>query len=105
MFSPIFAILSSRTKLAEKKVLTMHDHRTIFSCIERRDAAGAEAAMLNHLVDAEMKLLKASSTMSRKWDARFGAQDRPVKRSEAGEPSIRLRGRAKSGSGVKAAAR
>lgn len=59
MFSPIFAILSSRTKLAEKKALTMHDHRTIFSCIERRDAAGAEAAMLSHLVHAEMKLLKS----------------------------------------------
>jgi DNA-binding FadR family transcriptional regulator len=59
MFSPIFAILSSRTKLAEKKALTMHDHRTIFGCIERRDAAGAEAAMLSHLVHAEMKLLKS----------------------------------------------
>jgi hypothetical protein len=59
MFSPIFAILSSRTRLAEKKVLTKHDHRTIFSCIERRDAAGAEAAMLNHLVHAEMKLLQS----------------------------------------------
>ncbi len=38
MFSPLFAILSSRTNLAEKKLLTIHDHRTIFSCIERRDA-------------------------------------------------------------------
>ena len=61
MFSPIFAILSSRTRLAEKKLLTMHDHRTIFSCIERRDAAGAEAAMLSHLVHAEMKLLKSEA--------------------------------------------
>ena len=59
MFSPIFAILSSRTNLAEKKALTMNDHRTIFSCIERRDSAGAEAAMLSHLVHAEMKLLKS----------------------------------------------
>jgi DNA-binding FadR family transcriptional regulator len=59
MFSPIFAILSSRTKLAEKKLMTMQDHRTIFSCIERRDAPGAEASMLSHLVHAEMKLLKS----------------------------------------------
>ena len=61
MFSPLFAILSSRTNLAEKKLLTIHDHRTIFSCIERRDAAGAEAAMMSHLVHAEMKLLKSEA--------------------------------------------
>jgi DNA-binding FadR family transcriptional regulator len=61
MFSPIFAILSGRTRLADKKMLTLHDHRTIFSCIERHDAAGAQAAMLSHLVHAEMKLLKAES--------------------------------------------
>jgi DNA-binding FadR family transcriptional regulator len=78
MFSPIFAILSSRTNLAEKKMLTMNDHRTIFGCIERRDAAGAQAAMLSHLVHAEMKLLKAEVDSSQ-----LTATPRALRRSRA----------------------
>lgn len=62
MFSPMFAVLSERTKLANKKLITMHDHRTIFGCIERGDATGAEAAMHIHLIHAEMKLLESGNT-------------------------------------------
>jgi DNA-binding FadR family transcriptional regulator len=62
MFSPIFALLSERTRLSDKKAVTLHDHRTLMSCIERRDVAGAEAAMLTHLVHAEMKLLQSEVT-------------------------------------------
>jgi DNA-binding FadR family transcriptional regulator len=58
MFSPIFTVLSERTRLKNKKALTLYDHRTLLSCIARRDVAGAEAAMLTHLVHAEMKLLQ-----------------------------------------------
>lgn len=59
MFSPIFAVLSERTRLKNKKMLTLQDHRTLMSCIERGDVAGAEAAMLTHLVHAQMKLLQS----------------------------------------------
>lgn len=59
MFSPIFATLSARTLLKNKKMLTLQDHRTIVSCIERRDVSGAEAAMQTHLVHAEIKLLQS----------------------------------------------
>jgi GntR family transcriptional regulator, uxu operon transcriptional repressor len=58
MFGPIFAVLSERTKIANKKLITMHDHRTIFFCIQNGDARGVEAAMHTHLVHAEMKLLE-----------------------------------------------
>jgi DNA-binding FadR family transcriptional regulator len=58
MFGPIFAVLSERTKIANKKLITMHDHRTIFLCIQNGDAHGVEAAMHTHLVHAEMKLLE-----------------------------------------------
>jgi DNA-binding FadR family transcriptional regulator len=58
MFGPIFAVLSERTKIANKKLITMHDHRTIFFCIQNGDAQGVEAAMHTHLVHAEMKLLE-----------------------------------------------
>jgi DNA-binding FadR family transcriptional regulator len=47
MFGPIFAVLSERTKIANKKLITMHDHRTIFFCIQNGDAQGVEAAMQN----------------------------------------------------------
>jgi DNA-binding FadR family transcriptional regulator len=60
MFGPIFAVLSERTQVTQKKQLTMQDHRTIFSSLERRDPAGASAAMLTHIVHAEIKLLRAS---------------------------------------------
>jgi len=59
MFSPIFAVLSERTRLKNKKMLTLQDHHTLVSCIERGDVAGAEAAMLTHLVHAQMKLLQS----------------------------------------------
>jgi len=59
MFGPIFAVLSGRTQLANKKLITLYDHRTIFGCIERGDARGAEAAMHNHLIQTEMKLLES----------------------------------------------
>jgi DNA-binding FadR family transcriptional regulator len=95
MFSPIFAILSSRTRLAEKKVLTMHDHRTIFSCIERRDAAGAEAAMLNHLVHAEMKLLQSELDSAPQSGVRVSRR-RAIVSTPPERPPIRLRGRAKA---------
>jgi DNA-binding FadR family transcriptional regulator len=62
MFSPIFAVLSARTRLRNKKMLTLQDHRTLMSCIERHDVAGAEAAMLTHLVHAEIKLLQSELT-------------------------------------------
>jgi DNA-binding FadR family transcriptional regulator len=60
MFGPIFAVLSERTQVSQKKLLTMQDHRTILSCLERRDAAGAAGAMLTHIVHAEIKLLRAT---------------------------------------------
>jgi GntR family transcriptional repressor for pyruvate dehydrogenase complex len=66
MFGPIFAVLSERTQVSQKKLLTMQDHRTILSCIERRDASGASAAMLTHLVHAEIKLLRASPTPAKR---------------------------------------
>jgi DNA-binding FadR family transcriptional regulator len=94
MFSPIFAILSSRTRLAEKKLLTIHDHRTIFHCIERRDAAGAEAAMLSHLVHAEMKLSKSEAdgaVSPRIPERRTPAQDRLQPRRGATKSRNRTR--------------
>lgn len=66
MFGPIFAVLSERTQVTQKKQLTMQDHRTILSCLERRDAAGASAAMLTHLVHAEIKLLRAAPTSAKR---------------------------------------
>lgn len=69
MFGRIFAVLSERTEINQKKHLTMQDHRTIFSCIERRDAAGSEAAMLTHLVHAEMKMLRSNGTSDRQKSA------------------------------------
>lgn len=66
MFGPIFAVLSERTQVTKKKLLTMQDHRTIMDCLDRRDAAGASAAMLTHIVHAEMKLLRASVSAGRK---------------------------------------
>ena len=61
MFGPIFAVLSERTGIADKKRITMTDHRTILFCIKNRDAVGADAAMHAHLVHAEMKLLESDS--------------------------------------------
>jgi DNA-binding FadR family transcriptional regulator len=61
MFGPIFEVLSARGGGAAEKLVTMHDHRTILGCIERRDGVGAEAAMLAHLVHAEMKLLRSQA--------------------------------------------
>jgi len=58
MFSPIFAVLSARTKLTDRQSMTMSDHRTILSCIERGDSGGAQAAMMNHLVHVELTLLQ-----------------------------------------------
>ena len=56
MFGPIFAVLSERTQLTNRQSMTMSDHRIILRCIERRDAKGAEAAMINHLVHVELTL-------------------------------------------------
>jgi DNA-binding FadR family transcriptional regulator len=66
MFGPIFAVLSERDQVNQKKMLTMQDHRTILGCLERRDAAGASGAMLTHLVHAEMKLLRASASREKR---------------------------------------
>jgi DNA-binding FadR family transcriptional regulator len=62
MFGPIFAVLSERTAIADKKLITLHDHRTIMACIRNGDARGAEAAMETHLLHAEMKLLESDDT-------------------------------------------
>ncbi len=62
MFSPIFKVLSERTQVTQKKMLTMQDHNTILTCLDRRDTAGAAAAMLTHIVHAEIKLLRAGGT-------------------------------------------
>jgi DNA-binding FadR family transcriptional regulator len=59
MFGPIFAILSERTQLTNRQTMTLDDHRTIHACLARRDAPGAQAAMLAHLVHVEMTLMKA----------------------------------------------
>ena len=61
MFGPIFAVLSERTQLTNRQSMTHQDHRTILACVERRDAAGAQAAMLNHLVHVELTLLEADA--------------------------------------------
>lgn len=61
MFGQIFAVLSERTRLQSKQSMTMHDHRTIFHCIERGDAMGAQAAMMNHLVHVEFTLLEVDA--------------------------------------------
>ena len=84
MFSPLFAVLSERTRLKNKKMLTLQDHRTLVGCIERRDAAGAEAAMLTHLVHAEMKLLQsdvAAGTASLQSRRKIGSQRQTVSAS------------------------
>jgi DNA-binding FadR family transcriptional regulator len=57
MFEPIFAKLSERTRLAFKQYMTLADHRAIYGCIERRDAAAAHASMLAHLVNVELTLM------------------------------------------------
>ena len=61
MFGPIFAVLSERTQLTHQQTMTLDDHRTISGCLERRDGAGAQAAMLLHLVHVENKLLAMDS--------------------------------------------
>lgn len=61
MFGPIFAVLSARTQLTNRQTMTHHDHRTILGCVERRDAQGAQAAMLNHLVHVELTLHEADA--------------------------------------------
>jgi DNA-binding FadR family transcriptional regulator len=61
MFGTLFVPLSVRSVMAEKKAVTMEDHRTILHCLERRDAPGAEVAMQSHLIHAEMKLLRAEA--------------------------------------------
>lgn len=61
MFGPIFAVLSERTQLTNRQSMTLQDHRTILACVERRDAAAAHAAMLNHLVHVELTLLEADA--------------------------------------------
>jgi len=58
MFGPIFAKLSERTRLTHKQYMTLADHRAIYGCIERRDAAAAHAAMLSHLVNVELTLMQ-----------------------------------------------
>jgi DNA-binding FadR family transcriptional regulator len=72
MFGPIFAVLSERTNVVNKKLITKNDHRTIFGCIERGDAMGAEAAMHAHLVHAEMKMLESGN--ARKPNGRVGTK-------------------------------
>jgi len=59
MYGPIFATLSERTRLTNKQYMTLADHRAIYGCIERRDAAAAHAAMLSHLVNVELTLMQA----------------------------------------------
>jgi DNA-binding FadR family transcriptional regulator len=61
MFGPIFAVLSERTQLTNRQSMTLQDHRTILACVERRDAAAAHAAMLNHLVHVELTLLESDA--------------------------------------------
>jgi DNA-binding FadR family transcriptional regulator len=63
MFGPIFAVLSERTQLTHQQSMTIDDHRTIYACLERRDASGAHAAMLAHLVHVEITLLKADEAL------------------------------------------
>lgn len=65
MFGPIFAVLSERTQLTHQQTMTVDDHRTIYSCLERHDVAGAHAAMLAHLVHVEMTLFKADDLARR----------------------------------------
>jgi DNA-binding FadR family transcriptional regulator len=62
MYGPIFALLSERTKLTNKQYMTLSDHRAIYGCIERRDAAAAHAAMLGHLVNVELTLLQSDDS-------------------------------------------
>ena len=64
MFGPIFAVLSERTQLTHQQSMTIDDHRTIYGCLERHDAAGAHAAMLAHLVHVEQTLLKADEALN-----------------------------------------
>ncbi len=59
MFGPIFAMLSERTRLTHKQYMTLSDHRAIYGCIQRRDAAAAHASMLAHLVNVELTLMQA----------------------------------------------
>jgi DNA-binding FadR family transcriptional regulator len=79
MFGPIFAVLSERTQVTQKKLFTMQDHRTILSCLDRRDSAGASAAMLTHLVNAEIKLLRASVTPEERKRKSSGVSRRPAR--------------------------
>jgi DNA-binding FadR family transcriptional regulator len=58
MFGPIFAVLSARTRLTDKRVMTYDDHQAIFRCIEAGDSQGAYAAMLMHLLHVESTLMQ-----------------------------------------------
>ena len=58
MFGPIFALLSERTQLTHRQSMTLADHRAIYGCLQRHDAAAAHAAMLSHLVNVELTLLQ-----------------------------------------------
>lgn len=58
MFGPIFAMLSERTQLTHRQSMTLADHRAIYGCLQRRDAAAAHAAMLSHLVNVELALMQ-----------------------------------------------
>ena len=63
MFDPIFATLSERTRLTYKQYMTLADHRAIYGCIERRDAAAAHASMLAHLVNVELTLMNGEEVL------------------------------------------
>lgn len=59
MSAPIFHSLSVHTGLPDHKQMTMADHRAIYECLRRRDAAGARAAMDAHLTHVEAILAGA----------------------------------------------
>ena len=58
MFGPIFAVLSARTRLTDKRAMTIDDHQTIFQYIEAGDPQGAHAAMFMHLLHVETTLMQ-----------------------------------------------
>jgi DNA-binding GntR family transcriptional regulator len=58
MFGPIFAVLSERSQLTHRQGMMIDDHRTVVDCLQRRDGAGAEAAMILHMVHVEATLAK-----------------------------------------------
>ncbi len=59
MSAPLFHHLSSHTGLPHQQQMTISDHRTIYECLRRRDAAGARAAMAAHLAHVEAVLAGA----------------------------------------------